>query len=141
MITTNMIVMGLSGGALIGLSSVLLLASSGRVAGISGILGGLYGKWNDVERYWRMIFLLGLIVGSGMVAVVNNGLVITQQTSGIYLVLAGLLVGFGTRLGGGCTSGHGVCGLARRSKRSFAATLIFMAVAIIVVYIIRHLMS
>lgn len=141
MITTNMILLGLSGGALIGLASVLLLASSGRIAGISGILGGLYGKWNDVERYWRIIFLLGLIVGSGMVAVVNNGLVITQQASGIYLVLAGLLVGFGTRLGGGCTSGHGVCGLARRSKRSFAATLIFMAIAIIVVYIIRHLMS
>jgi uncharacterized protein len=141
MITTNMILLGLSGGALIGLATVLLLASSGRIAGISGILGGLYGKWNDVERYWRIIFLLGLIVGSGMVAVVNNGLVITQQASGIYLVLAGLLVGFGTRLGGGCTSGHGVCGLARRSKCSFAATLIFMAIAIIVVYIIRHLMS
>lgn len=141
MITTSMITLGLSGGALIGLASVLLLASSGRIAGISGILGGLYGKWNDVERYWRVIFMLGLITGSGIVAVVNNGLVITQQASGIYLVLAGLLVGFGTRLGGGCTSGHGVCGLARRSKRSFAATLIFMAIAIVVVYIIRHLVS
>jgi len=136
-----MIILGLSGGALIGLASVLLLAGSGRIAGISGILGGLYGKWNDVERYWRIIFMLGLIAGSGIVAVVNNGLVITQQASGIYLVLAGLLVGFGTRLGGGCTSGHGVCGLARRSKRSFAATLIFMAIAIVVVYIIRHLIS
>ena len=136
-----MIIMGLSGGALIGLSSVILLASSGRIAGISGILGGLYGKWNDVERYWRIIFMLGLIAGSGIVAVINNGLVITQQTSGIYLVIAGLLVGFGTRLGSGCTSGHGVCGLGRRSKRSFIATLIFMAIAIIVVYVIRHLIS
>jgi len=136
-----MIIMGLSGGALIGLSSVILLASSGRIAGISGILGGLYGKWNDVERYWRIIFMLGLIAGSGIVAVINNGLVITQQTSGIYLVIAGLLVGFGTRLGSGCTSGHGVCGLGRRSKRSFVATLIFMAIAIIVVYVIRHLIS
>ena len=141
MVTTNMIIMGLSGGALIGLSSVILLASSGRIAGISGILGGLYGKWNDVERYWRIIFMLGLIAGSGIVAVINNGLVITQQTSGIYLVIAGLLVGFGTRLGSGCTSGHGVCGLGRRSKRSFIATLIFMAIAIIVVYVIRHLIS
>ncbi len=141
MVTTNMIIMGLSGGALIGLSSVILLASSGRIAGISGILGGLYGKWNDVERYWRIIFMLGLIAGSGIVAVINNGLVITQQTSGIYLVIAGLLVGFGTRLGSGCTSGHGVCGLGRRSKRSFVATLIFMAIAIIVVYVIRHLIS
>jgi len=136
-----MIIMGLSGGALIGLSSVILLASSGRIAGISGILGGRYGKWNDVERYWRIIFMLGLIAGSGIVAVINNGLVITQQTSGIYLVIAGLLVGFGTRLGSGCTSGHGVCGLGRRSKRSFVATLIFMAIAIIVVYVIRHLIS
>ena len=138
--STSMI-MGLFGGVLIGLSSVLLLAASGRIAGISGILGGLYGKWNEVERYWRIIFMLGLVTGSGIVAVSNNGLNITPQASGIYLILAGFLVGLGTRLGGGCTSGHGVCGLARRSKRSFVATVIFILTAMLVVYMIRHVLS
>jgi uncharacterized membrane protein YedE/YeeE len=139
MLTINMVIKGLTGGMLIGLSSILLLAGSGRIAGISGILGGIYGKWNDVERYWRIIFMLGLVAGSGIVAIIQHGLSITQQTSGIYLVIAGVLVGFGTRLGGGCTSGHGVCGLARRSKRSFVSTLIFIFVAMLVVYITRHI--
>ncbi len=141
MLTTEMLISGLTGGVLIGLSSVILLVGNGRIAGISGIFGGIYRKWNDVERYWRLIFILGLMIGAGIIAVFQNGLVINQQASGPYLLAAGLLVGFGTRLGGGCTSGHGVCGLARRSKRSFAATLIFISVAIIVVYIIRHVME
>jgi len=129
---------GLLGGMLIGLASVLLLAGSGRIAGISGILGGLYGKWTDAERHWRIIFLLGLVAGAGLVSVLIGGLAVHMQTHGIPLLIAGVLVGFGTRMGGGCTSGHGVCGIARRSKRSLAATVIFMATAIITVFLIRH---
>lgn len=130
---------GLLGGLLIGLSSVLLLAGSGRIAGISGILGGLYGNWTETERKWRIVFLLGLVSGAGLVAIITGGLHLHLQAGGIVLVVAGLLVGFGTRLGGGCTSGHGVCGLARRSARSLTATVIFIAVAMITVFIIRHL--
>jgi len=132
---------GLVGGLLIGLASVILLLGSGRIAGISGILGGIYGKWAESERLWRVIFLFGLLTGTAIVAIINGGLSITLQANSVMLVIAGLLVGFGTRLGGGCTSGHGVCGLATRSKRSFAATLIFMSVAIVTVFIIRHILA
>jgi len=132
---------GLAGGILIGLASVLLLATSGKIAGISGILGGIYGKWTESERLWRVIFLLGLIAGAGIVALIKGGLHITLQTHGITLIFAGILTGFGTRLGGGCTSGHGICGLANRSRRSLTATIIFMAVAILTVFIIRHVLA
>lgn len=134
------IIGGLLGGALIGLASVLLLAGSGRIAGISGILGGMYGNWTDTERWWRVLFLLGLILGTGIIALGKGGLSITLQAQGPMLVVAGVLVGFGTRLGGGCTSGHGVCGLALRSGRAVIATAIFMSVAILTVFIIRHLL-
>jgi uncharacterized protein len=132
---------GITGGALIGLASVLLLASSGRVAGISGILGGLYGKWTESDLKWRLLFLVGLIAGAGLVAAIQGGLQQTLQANSTVLIIAGLLVGFGTRLGGGCTSGHGVCGLAKRAKRSFVATILFMASAMVTVYIIRHVLS
>jgi uncharacterized protein len=132
---------GLGGGILIGLASVLLFASSGRIAGISGILGGLYGKWNDTERVWRILFIVGLICGAGIISLAKNGLEIRPQSEGMMLVVAGLLVGYGTRLGSGCTSGHGVCGLARRSKRSIFATATFIAVAMITVFIIRHIIQ
>ncbi len=132
---------GAIGGILIGLASVLLLASSGRIAGISGILGGLYGRWTDTDRQWRLVFLIGLITGAGLVSLVTGGLTVHLQAEGIMLIIAGLLVGFGTRMGGGCTSGHGVCGLARRAKRSFVATLLFMATAMITVFIIRHVLA
>jgi uncharacterized membrane protein YedE/YeeE len=135
------IIGGLGGGVLIGLASILLFASSGRIAGISGIMGGLYGKWNDTERLWRLMFLVGLICGAGIVSLAKNGLEIRLQSDGMMLVAAGLLVGFGTRLGGGCTSGHGVCGLARRSKRSVFATLTFITVAMVTVFIIRHILQ
>ena len=130
---------GLAGGLLIGLASVLLLAGSGRIAGISGILGGIYGRWTDAERRWRVIFLLGLVAGAGLVALLQGGLNVRLQAEGWTLAAAGLLVGFGTRLGGGCTSGHGVCGLARRSRRSFVATLVFIGIAMLTVFILRHL--
>ncbi len=132
---------GIVGGLLIGSASVLLLAASGQIAGISGILGGLYGKWTDTDRLWRLIFLTGLIAGAGLISIFSHGLTVTLQTQGFQLILAGILVGFGTRLGGGCTSGHGICGLARRSKRSFTATLIFMVTAMVTVYLIRHVIT
>ena len=130
---------GLAGGILIGLASVLLLAGSGRIAGISGILGGIYGKWTDAERRWRVIFLLGLVCGAAVVALLQGGLTVRMQAGGWTLAAAGLLVGFGTRLGGGCTSGHGVCGLARRSPRSLAATLTFISVAMLTVFLLGRL--
>ncbi len=132
---------GLAGGALIGLASVILLAGSGRIAGISGILGGLYGKWTETDRLWRIVFLLGLVGGAGIVSLIQGGLNIQMQANVPMLLLAGLLVGFGTRLGGGCTSGHGVCGLARRSRRSLVATIIFICVAMLTVFVTRHVLG
>jgi uncharacterized protein len=132
---------GIAGGLLIGIASVLLLAGSGRIAGISGILGGLYGKWTDTDLKWRLVFLLGLVGGTGLVSLFLGGLSQTLQANGQLLIIAGFLVGIGTRLGGGCTSGHGICGLSRRVKRSFVATLLFMGSAMITVYIIRHVLS
>jgi len=132
---------GVVGGLLIGLASLLLLAGSGQLAGISGILGGLYGKWTDSDLKWRLTFLAGLIVGAGLVAFLQGGMQQTLQAQGRLLILAGLLVGVGTRLGGGCTSGHGICGLAQRAKRSIVATLLFMGSAMVTVYLIRHVLS
>ena len=131
---------GLLGGMLIGLGSLVLLMFSGRIAGISGILGGLLGKWNDVDILWRLIFLTGLISGAGLIAWINQGLNITLQAHSWQLAVSGLLVGFGTRLGSGCTSGHGVCGIARRSRRSIFATISFILVAMLTVFITRHIL-
>ncbi len=130
---------GLGGGALIGLAAVLLFALEGRIAGISGILGGLLSASGD--RGWRLAFLLGLPAGAALVAALAGSL--PQQLLGGWptLVVAGLLVGFGTRLGSGCTSGHGVCGIARGSPRSITATALFMAAGILTVFILRHLLA
>jgi uncharacterized membrane protein YedE/YeeE len=130
---------GLGGGALIGLASVLLLALDGRIAGVSGILGGLPGQAGD--RAWRLAFLAGLPLGAGIVAGVAGGLPQVIQASPWQLVIAGLLVGFGTRLGSGCTSGHGICGLARRSPRSLAATAAFIVAGMLTVFIVRQVMA
>lgn len=130
----------LLGGVLIGLSATLLLLFNGRVAGISGIVGGLLGQVGG-ERPWRMAFLAGLLGGGVLLQAVRPGL-FGEPTYGSGLALtvaAGLLVGFGTRLGSGCTSGHGICGLARGSQRSLAATLTFMGVAIATVFVLRTL--
>lgn len=129
---------GLVGGLLIGLAAALLLLLNGRIAGISGILGGLILPNSASERLWRAIFILGLICGAVIYAWLRGPLPLQQQAGNAVLVLAGLLVGFGTRLGSGCTSGHGVCGLARRSPRSLAATATFIACAVLTVYIVRH---
>jgi uncharacterized membrane protein YedE/YeeE len=131
----------LLGGACIGLGAVLLMLFLGRIAGIAGIVGGLFG-FNREEAGWRAAFVLGLIAGPLIVALVQGALpVVTLDAAPPLIVAGGLLVGFGTRLGNGCTSGHGVCGLARLSARSFVATLVFMAVAALVVFVRRHVLG
>jgi uncharacterized membrane protein YedE/YeeE len=116
----------LLGGAMIGLAAVLLLKFNGHIAGISGIVNGALSMQSG-DRLWRLLFIAGLIVGgfayqraTGQSLITREGFPIAQ------LVIAGLLVGFGTRLGGGCTSGHGVCGVARLSPRSIVATVVFL---------------
>ncbi len=130
---------GLIGGLLIGLAAVLLFALNGRIAGVSGILGGVVSSNNSGERLWRLAFVLGLAAGAALYSLIHGGLPQRLHTHGPTLVAAGLLVGFGTRLGSGCTSGHGVCGLARRSPRSFVATITFMLCGIITVYLMKQL--
>jgi len=132
------------GGALLGLAVTLLWAFNGRTAGVSGIFGGLY-PLRPGEVLWRLAFLVGLPVGGALgTAFAPRILVEVPSTlpeiglGPIWLVVAGLLVGVGTRISGGCTSGHGVCGLARLSVRSFVAVATFMAAAIVVVFVVRH---
>jgi uncharacterized membrane protein YedE/YeeE len=131
---------GLIGGLLIGCAADLLLLVNGRIAGVSGILGGLINHSSSAERSWRLAFIVGLIAGAGLYSFLAKGLPLQLQASGPMLAVAGLLVGLGTRLGSGCTSGHGVCGLARRSRRSLAATLLFMGVAALTVFLTHHLL-
>jgi uncharacterized membrane protein YedE/YeeE len=130
---------GLGGGVVLGIAATLALALDGRIAGISGILGGLFTVPGD--RPWRAAFLLGLPAGAGVYLLLAGGLPQQLAASTPVLVVAGLLVGVGTRLGSGCTSGHGICGLARRSPRSLAATAVFMAVAMLTVFVVRHVLS
>ncbi|MBQ0761069.1 MAG: YeeE/YedE family protein [Zhongshania sp.] len=131
----------ISGGALIGLSAVLLMWSMGRIAGISGIVAGAILE-NGEERNWRLLFLAGLFVGAVLAAVSTGALDDVVSVASVpMLVVAGLLVGLGTRMGGGCTSGHGVCGISRFSLRSLVATVIFMASGIVTVFVIRHLLG
>lgn len=126
----------LAGGALIGLAAVLLMWANGRIAGISGIANRvLDGPTGD--RGWAIAFLAGMML-AGAVVLLVTGRVANPLASPLQLVVAGLLVGFGTRLGSGCTSGHGVCGIGRLSKRSFVAVAIFMVSAIATVYVVRH---
>jgi uncharacterized membrane protein YedE/YeeE len=130
----------LAGGLLIGLSAALFLLFSGRIAGISGILGGLLAPVRG-DVAWRLAFLLGLI-GSPLVYAQFAALPAVRAEAGYpTLIVAGLLVGLGTRYGAGCTSGHGVCGLARRSPRSMVATAAFMAAGFVTVYVVRHLLG
>jgi uncharacterized protein len=129
----------LVGGVLIGLGAVLLLALNGRIAGVTGILGGLaFGPAG--ERGWRGCFLLGLGLGAwGAARVLGVSLLPSAGLASPWaLALAGALVGYGTTLGGGCTSGHGVCGLGRLSLRSGVATGVFLAVAMLTTYLTRH---
>jgi uncharacterized membrane protein YfcA/uncharacterized membrane protein YedE/YeeE len=141
MTTTFSPLAGLVGGALIGLASAVLLLADGRIAGVSGILGGsLFGDARD--RGWRLAFLVGLPLGAWLAHFATSdamGFGITGRPE--LLVAGGLLVGFGTQLGSGCTSGHGVCGVARGSRRSIAATLAFMASGAVTVFVMRHMLG
>ena len=129
----------LSGGLLIGLSAAVLLLFNGRIAGISGIVGGLLQRYKAGDFAWRMAFVLGLVLAPSLYRVFGELPESQIDAGSATLVVAGLLVGFGSRLGSGCTSGHGVCGLSRRSPRSMVATATFMATGFITVYLIRHL--
>ncbi len=133
-------VSGLIGGLLIGLSTVLLILFNGRIAGISGIVGGLLARKGS-EIGWRAVFVVGLLLGAFVYMLATGGaLPVNIQASLPVMVAAGLLVGFGTRLGSGCTSGHGVSGIARFSKRSIVATLVFFVTAIITVFLTHHVL-
>jgi hypothetical protein len=130
---------GFAGGVLIGLAAVLLLAVNGRVAGVSGIVGGLLTSRSGAERSWRLLFVTGLIAGAALYRLFYGPLPIQIQSTAPVLLAAGALVGWGTRLGSGCTSGHGVCGLARLSPRSLLATVTFMLFGVLTVYVVKHL--
>lgn len=131
----------LLGGILIGLSVVLLMLTNGRIAGISGVVGGLLAlKVRDAG--WRLAFILGLVAGPLLYAAVAGRVPPIDVTpSAGLLVAGGVLVGFGARLGGGCTSGHGVAGIARLSPRSLVATGVFLATGILTVFITRHILG
>jgi len=132
-------VASLVGGVLIGLASVWLLAASGRIAGISGILHGLFAQ-PPGDRSWRVLFIVGMVAaGFAWHALVAPAPV--REGFGLgWAAAAGLLVGFGTRVGGGCTSGHGVCGLGRFSLRSLVAVMVFMATGMAATYVMRHVL-
>ena len=135
----------LAGGALIGLASVWLLAANGRIAGVSGILHGLFSSPDAREglhdAQWRGCFIAGLLLAglawqaAGMPVPLRTGFPLG------WVAAAGLLVGFGTRVGGGCTSGHGVCGLGRLSARSLVAVVVFMAAGMAAAYVMRHVLG
>jgi uncharacterized membrane protein YedE/YeeE len=129
---------GLIGGALIGLATALFMLLTGRIAGISGIFGGLLAR-NGSDAGWRIAFIAGLIAAPLLAALAGRPLPMPLMPANLLLTaIAGLLVGAGTRMGSGCTSGHGVCGIARLSARSLAATVIFMIAAIATVAVVRH---
>ncbi len=128
----------LAGGLLIGVAAGLFVLFNGRIAGVSGIVGGLlrpvYPEWP-----WRLAFIAGLMFAPAAYALFGTAPVPRIEASAPVLAIAGLLVGYGSRAGGGCTSGHGVCGLSRLSSRSLAATLTFMAAGLATVYLARHM--
>jgi uncharacterized membrane protein YedE/YeeE len=134
-------VLPLLGGGLIGLSASLVLLLHGRVAGIAGLFGGLFLPGRDA-RLLRLAFVLGL-AGAGLAFALlhPSTLASTQSPSLVVAAVAGLLVGFGTQLGGGCTSGHGICGMSRLSPRSIVATLTFMATGALTVLVVNHVLG
>lgn len=131
----------LAGGVLIGAGAVALMLSNGRIMGIAGILGGLVGEPSSSDNRWRLAFVAGMALPS---AVAGLGGTLVSHPSGLAipgLLIAGFLVGLGSRMGNGCTSGHGICGLARFSRRSIAAVLTFMGVCALTVFVARHLIG
>lgn len=125
------------GGLLVGLAAVIFLLFSGRIAGNSGIAGGLFSVFKD-KAFWRLFYVIGLVSAGLFFRWYHKGQVdITIDATVSQLIVAGFLVGIGTRLGNGCTSGHGICGLARLSRRSIGATIIFMSAGILTVLIVK----
>ena len=129
----------LYGGLLIGLSATVLLLFNGRIAGVSGIVGGLLQRHKAGDFAWRVAFVLGLVLAPVLYRLFAELPESRIDAGWAMLVVAGLLVGFGSRLGSGCTSGHGVCGLSRLSPRSLVATAAFMSTGFAAVYVVRHL--
>ena len=133
-------VSGLVGGLLIGLSVTLMLLLNGRIAGISGIVGGLLAP-KDEDTGWRVAFVAGLLIGAmAYILAVGGPAPVDVLASPPAILVGGLLVGFGTRLGSGCTSGHGLCGMARISRRSMVATAVFFGVAMLTVFLTRQVL-
>lgn len=134
----------LAGGVLIGLAAALMVVLLGRIAGISGIVGNLLqaATWASVLQWsWRAAFVVGMLAAPLLWQWFAPLPAMQMPSNPVVIVVAGLLVGFGTRLGSGCTSGHGVCGLSRLSLRSLAATLMFMATGAVTVFIMRHVLA
>ncbi len=133
--------LALLGGSLVGLASVLMLLFNGKILGVSGIVGGVFQN-QAKERAWRYSFLFGLFAGGVILRLLlPSAFTFSLSRSPYALIAAGLLVGYGTRLGNGCTSGHGICGVSRLSPRSLAATLTFMGTGALVVLVINHLLG
>ena len=130
----------LAGGLLIGIAAAMFVLLNGRVAGVSGVLGGLLSPAKG-DVAWRMSFVLGLLIAPTVYAFFSAGTPLRIDAGEGALVLAGLLVGAGTRYGSGCTSGHGICGLSRLSPRSLVATLAFMGTGFVTVFVLRHLLG
>ena len=133
----------LIGGLLIGIASSLLMLFNGKIAGISGITKGLLSKDNsNLEKSWRKFFLTGLLLGGFIITMIMPEMTAkVANLNPIQMIIAGLLVGFGTALGNGCTSGHGICGLARKSPRSLASVITFMGAGFFTVYILFHILN
>jgi len=130
----------LLGGAIIGLSAALLMFLSGRIAGISGMIAGAVMPYTRSDALWRIVFIIGLVLGPVVLGILTGGNNIAPPVkSNSVMVVAGLLVGVGAMLGGGCTSGHGICGLSRLSYRSIVSTFTFMGFAGLTVFVARHL--
>jgi len=133
------------GGVLIGLAAVLLMALHGRIAGVSGIVAGVMAPLKGEGRAdfsWRLAFVAGLALSPLIYSLARGELVSISTPHPLWMMaLGGVLVGYGARLGSGCTSGHGVCGIARLSKRSFAATAMFMAAAIVTVFLVHRILG
>ena len=128
----------LVGGGMIGLAALMLMGLTGRIAGISGIVGQLFDRASS-DRGWRIAFIAGLIAAPAFVLATGQAITFDVHANPILLVGAGLLVGIGTQMGSGCTSGHGVCGISRLSARSLVATVSFMVAGAVTVFVFRHL--
>lgn len=133
-----MMIPAFTGGILIGIAAVIMLIFNGKITGNSGIVSALI-SFKRREDLWKLYYLLGLILGAQYYKIIYKNIPIVIDTDYPALILAGILVGYGTRLGSGCTSGHGICGIARLSKRSIIATIVFMLTGIITVFITHHL--